>query len=95
MVPNIDLSGRKLSTGEMWEMTGLLTRVLNSFEYTEPLKGRLEKLLTAVFSDSDLLSREGRLGEEAMFSVPIYALLPSPAMAVGHVLGEILGNRSV
>jgi hypothetical protein len=91
-IPHIDLTSRKLSTSEIWETTGALTRVLDSFENSKPLEGRLEKLLLAVFSDSDLFSREAKAGSEAMFSVPLYALLPHPVMAVERVLSDILSE---
>ena len=74
---------------------GALTLVLDSFEKTDALAERLEKLLLAVFSDSDLFSREAKAGSEAMFSVSLYALLPSPAVAVEGVLGEILGEPRI
>jgi hypothetical protein len=91
-IPHIDFTNRKLSTSEIWETTGTLTRVLDSFENSKPLEERLEKLLLAVFSDSNLLSREAKTGSEAMFSVPLYALLPHPVMAVERVLSDILSE---
>src|SRR5512132_696075 len=94
-VPDIDLTGRTLSTSELWETTAALSRVLDSFEKTNALEERLEKLLLAVFSDSDLFSRAAKAGSEAMFSVSLYALLPSPAVAVERVLGEILGEPRI
>jgi hypothetical protein len=93
-VPHIDLTGRTLSTSELWETTAALSRVLDSFENSKPLE-ELEKLLLAVFSESNLLSREAKAGSEAMFSVSLYALLPSPAVAVERVLGEILGEPRI
>src|SRR5512132_174200 len=94
-MPNIDLANRALSTSEIWETTGALTRVLDSFEKSDALEERLEKLLLAVFSDSDLFSREAKAGSGAMFSVSLYALLPSPAVAVERVIGEILGEPRI
>ena len=78
-IPHIDLTSRKLSTSELWETTGALTRVLDSFENSKSLEGRLEKLLLAVFSDSDLFSREakaGRIGGN-VFSVALRAFTQS------------------
>jgi hypothetical protein len=43
-VPHIDFTSRKLSTSELWETTGALTRVLGSFENPKPLEERLEEL---------------------------------------------------
>ena len=38
-VPDIDLSNRKLSTSEVWEATASLTRIIDSFEKPEALRG--------------------------------------------------------
>ena len=94
-VPDIDLKGRKRSTSEVWETTGQLSRVLSSFEKPQPLEERLEKLLRVILVDSDLGLRERQDGEEAELSVPLYVLLPDPALAVERILREILGEERI
>ena len=42
--------------------------------------------------ESDLCLREKQDGEDAQLSVPLYVLLPDPAIAVDSVLGEILSE---
>jgi hypothetical protein len=91
-VPDIDLASRTLSTSERWETTGALVRVLDSFEKPDALAARFETLLRDILLDSDLCTREAKTGEEAMFSVPLYALLPNPVMAVERILSDILGE---
>ena len=79
----------------MWETTGALSRILDSFEKPEALEERLEKLLRVILSDSDLCLRERMDGEDAELSVPLYVLLPDATMAVERILGEILGERRI
>lgn len=91
-IPDIDLTRRKLSTSELWEA---LVRVLDSFEKPDALEARLETLLRDIFLASDLFLREGKAAEEAMFSAPLYALLPHPVMAVERILSNILGESRI
>jgi hypothetical protein len=79
----------------MWETTGQLSRVVASFEKPQPLEERLEKLLRVILVDSDLGLRERQDGEEAELSVPLYVLLPDPALAVERILREILGEERI
>jgi Type IV secretion-system coupling protein DNA-binding domain len=88
-VPDIDLRGRKLSTSEIWERSAALTRALHSFEKPEALEERLERLVRAILSETDLVEWKRQDGE-AVLAVPLYTLLPDPALAVERVLGEIL-----
>jgi hypothetical protein len=80
----------KLSTSEMWEKESELRRAFGFFERPHVIEARLEKLLRAIVDDSDLRTGQARGSEEAMFSVPLYTLLPSPVMAVERVLDEIV-----
>jgi hypothetical protein len=93
-VPDIVLGG-KLSTSEIWERTAALSRVVDCFEKPQALAERLEKLLRAIFLESDLCHREQMDGEEAELSVPLYVLLPDPTRAVDRILDEILGEPRI
>ena len=94
-VPDIDAGSRKLSTSEMWEKTGELSRIIDSFDKPQELEERLEKLLRAILLESDLGARESRNGEEAELSVPLYVLLPDPVQAVERILGAILSEERI
>jgi hypothetical protein len=94
-VPDIDVGSSKLATSAMWETTGELSRIIDSFDKEQELEERLENLLRAILLESDLGERESRNGDEAELSVPLYVLLPDPAQAVERIVCEILSEARI
>lgn len=89
-VPDIDFKDAKPSTSKVGEMEYQLSRIVASFEKTEVLEERLERLVRAIIEGSDLARRKAKREGEAMFSVPLYTLLPRPVLSVQAVLEEII-----
>jgi hypothetical protein len=89
-VPDIDLTDASPSTSKMWEMEDGLSRIVDSFEKTEALEGRLEKVVRAILDGSDLADKKAKREGEAMFSVPLYTLLPDPILSAERILEEIV-----
>jgi hypothetical protein len=92
-VPELDLTDTNPSTSKVWEMEDGLSRIVDSFEKTEALEERLEKLVRAILEGSDLAERQAKREGEAMFSVPLYTLLPKPILSVERILGQIVTER--
>jgi hypothetical protein len=92
-VPDIDLTDARPSTGKIWEMEDALSRVVDSFEKTQALQGRLEKLVSAILDGSDLAGRKGKREGDTMFSVPLYALARSRPFSRARSVGNC--NRAM
>src|SRR5512147_1262601 len=66
-VPHIDLTSRKLSTSELWETTGALVRVLDSFGKFDALADRLERLGRAILAETDVVEWKRQDGRRQSF----------------------------
>jgi hypothetical protein len=82
--------GRELSIGEIWELRDRLNRLVAIVERPEALNrlsGTLRGLIRNLLPPTLPLSPEGKA---ATLTVPIYALLPDPALSVEGALGVFL-----
>jgi hypothetical protein len=85
-----ETSGKELSIGEIWELRDRLSRLVAIVERPEAinrLSGTLRGLIRNLLPNSLPMSPEGKA---ATLTVPIYALLPDPALSVEGALGVFL-----
>jgi hypothetical protein len=85
-----ETSGRELSIGEIWELRDRLSRLVAIVERPEALN-RLSGTLRGLIRNLLPPTLPGQSeGKQATLAVPIYALLPDPALSVEGALGVFL-----
>src|SRR3712207_6292670 len=85
-VPAVDPS-RDLSTSQVWALRADTRRKLAVLEHPE----RIERALTFLF-DNILPGPLPASNEDAPLLVPLYSLIPQPALTVESVLGVLLND---
>jgi hypothetical protein len=87
-----DTTGQQLSLGEIWELRDRLSRLVAIVEKPEAinrLSGTLRGLIRNILPPALPSSPEGKA---ATLTVPVYALLPDPALSIEGTLGVFLNG---
>jgi hypothetical protein len=87
-----ETNGRQLSIGEIWELRDRISRLVALVERPEAinrLSGTLLGLIRNILPNSLPSSPEGKA---ATLTVPVYALLPDPALSIEGALGVFLNG---